>query len=563
MTATATLARLRSLRNRYDATALREQRALLRALDRLLLRRWREVEALHEDLLFLCAFAGSAAIAREARARLASIGSRLGALPKRERVLGDDTGIAGSVTRHVYPFPIARWLAKTENLAIDWRGVGDETALDNVVRANLVPAAAEAFDDGEYGTREFVGLARPAWARSDVQWLTNESRVADAWDQAEPTVTWPLADSRFAVTHNALRFVPRVERHAMRRPGDDVAIRIGTPLEGIERLPRARASQVVACARAALAARCRAVNAMTYPNLDEVWWCDLGDGVALAVIGIAREQRLALETNTGYLLVANGVPIGYGGVTPLFRQANTGINVFDPFRGSEAAFLWIEMLRAFHTLYASRRFVINAYQFGEGNTEAIQSGAFWFYYRLGFRPASLATRKLAAREAQRIAGDRKYRSDARTLRALASGDLHLDLSGFDQADYFDEALLAKAGARAAQRVARESAVSRTRAQRNVAVALAGDLGVDDFENWPPAERMGFTQLAPIFADLPNLRDWPGPDRDALASLLRAKALPQERTFALRATHAERACRSLAGNLTCTSSPGSRNSRPDA
>ena len=168
MTATASLARLRSLRNRYDAAALREQRALLRALDRLPLRRWREVEALHEDLLFLCAFAGSAGIAREARARLASIGSRLRALPKHERGLGNDTGIAGSVTRHVYPFPIARWLARTEDLAIDWGGVGDETALDNVVRLNLVPAAAEAFDDGEYGTREFVGLARPAWARSDV-----------------------------------------------------------------------------------------------------------------------------------------------------------------------------------------------------------------------------------------------------------------------------------------------------------------------------------------------------------------------------------------------------------
>jgi hypothetical protein len=133
--------------------------------------------------------------------------------------------------------------------------------------------------------------------------------------------------------------------------------------------------------------------------------------------------------------------------------------------------------------------------------------------------------------------------------------LHLDLPGFDQADSFDEALLAKAGARAARRVARESAVSRMRAQRNVAVALARDLGVHDFENWPPAERMGFTQLAPIFADLPSLRDWPGPDRDALASLLRAKALPQERTFALRATHAVRAYRSLAGHLTYTSSRG--------
>jgi hypothetical protein len=341
----------------------------------------------------------------------------------------------------------------------------------------------------------------------------------------------------------------------MRRPGDDTATRIETPLQTIERLPRGRASRVVACARAALAARGREVDAMTYPNLDEVWWCDLGDGVALAVIGIARGHRLALETNTGYLLVANGVPIGYGGVTSLFRQANTGINVFDPFRGSEAAFLWIETLRAFHTLYASRRFLINAYQFGAGNAEAIQSGAFWFYYRLGFRPASIATRKLAAREAQRIAGDPKYRSDARTLRALASGDLHLDLPGFDQADYFDEALVAKAGARAAHRLAREGAVSRTRAQHNVAAALADNLGVHDFDDWPPAERIGFTQLAPIFADPPGVRDWPSPDRAALASLLRAKALPQEWTFALRSTHAVRAWRSLARDLAHTSLAG--------
>ena len=123
------------------------------------------------------------------------------------------------------------------------------------------------------------------------------------------------------------------------------------------------------------------------------------------MIGIAREHRLALETNTGYALFANGVPIGYGGVTPLFRQANTGINIFDPFRGGEAAFLWVQTLRAFRTLYGSERFVINAYQFGAGNAEAIRSGAFWFYYRLGFRPATAAVRTLAAREAKRMTAD--------------------------------------------------------------------------------------------------------------------------------------------------------------
>ena len=176
--------------------------------------------------------------------------------------------------------------------------------------------------------------------------------------------------------------------------------------------------RVVACARAALAARCREVNAITYPNVDEVWWCDLGCGVALAVIGIARAHRLTLETNTGYLLLANGVPIGYGGVTPLFRQANTGINIFDPFRGSEAAFLWTQMLRAFHTLYGSTRFVINAYQFGAGNAEAIKSGAFWFYYRLGFRPADAPLQR--ARRARRRASRRTAAIAATRARCAPS-----------------------------------------------------------------------------------------------------------------------------------------------
>ena len=112
--------------------------------------------------------------------------------------------------------------------------------------------------------------------------------------------------------------------------------------------------------------------------------------VILALIGVLPAQRLLLEANYGYVLLSNGVPIGYGGVSPLFRQANTGINVFDPFRGSEATYLWAQTLRAFRSLFGVRRFIINGYQFGAGNAEAIASGAYWFYYRLGFRPTSAA-----------------------------------------------------------------------------------------------------------------------------------------------------------------------------
>jgi hypothetical protein len=466
----ALLHRLRALRNVYSAAAERELRALLRALASQPLRKWSEVAQLHEDLLFICAFPGSPALRRLARAGLRSIAARMRALSRAERALADDSGMAGSTTRHVFPFPVARWLAHEamEDAEIDWRNFEDPALLDGVVGALLTGAEREAFDSGEYGTREFIALARPTDADSDLEWLMEgakaspqvTARIADDWDSAEVPIVWQLADSRASVTHNALPGNDATCRTGMRRPAGNAIAEIEKPLAAIERLPRRRASQVVASARAALAARCREVNAMTYPNADEVWWCDLGEGVALAVIGIAEPHRLALETNTGYLLYANGVPVGYGGVTPLFRQANTGINVFDPFRGSEAAYLWTQMLRAFRTLYGSDRFVVNPYQFGAGNAEAIRSGAFWFYYRLGFRPALPSTRTLAAREAARMAADRKYRSDARTLRQLASGDLHLDLSGFDAADHFDEALIAPAGARAARELSRIAGASR-------------------------------------------------------------------------------------------------------
>ena len=282
----------------------------------------------------------------------------------------------------------ARWRPPRPRTS-HWRNLEDEAALDDVVRPLLAPAAQEAFDSGEYGTREFAQLARPRDTNRPAL-AHQHPRVSDAWDAAEITVAWRLEDSPRSVTHNVLRNTTRWRRTAMRRPDANVTGTIETPLPGVELLPRADARRVVDCARAALAARCREVNAMTYPNIEEVWWCDLGCGVALAVIGIAPAHRLTLETNTATCCSPTAFPIGYGGVTPLFRQANTGINVFDPFRGGEAAYLWTQMLRAFHTLYGSTRFVINAYQFGAGNAEAIKSGAFWFYYRLGFRPADQA-----------------------------------------------------------------------------------------------------------------------------------------------------------------------------
>ncbi len=532
------LRRLRDARRRYGEAAEADKRALLLHLARTPLRRAADVGALHDDLLFLVAFPGSLAVRRAALAQLRTIGARVRALPRSERARLDDTGIAESVTRHVLPYAIARWLARERDVAaeIDWPALEDPAMLDPLVAARLTDTEREGFDSGDYTTRAFISIAQPRAVATTLRWLVDvperdSSATGAAWDAAEVQVAWQQGDGRHSVSRDRLAAAPPKLRTSLRKPAGDAVQAILAPLPAIEYLPRPRARRVIAAARAALAARCREVNAVTSPNVDDVCWCDLGEGLALAVIGIAPAARLTLETNTGYVLFANGVPAGYGGVTPLFRQANTGINIFDAFRGSEGAFAWTQMLRAFRTLYGTRRFVVNAYQFGAGNAEAIRSGAFWFYYRLGFRPAHAQVRGLAAREAQRMADDARYRSDARTLRALAQGDLQLDLPGFADTDAFDEALLPRAGALAARVLAARPVCTREHALRAVERDVVRALAIDDVATWSAGERAGLRRLAPLVAALPGLAEWAEADRQALRTMLRAKGAARERAFA--------------------------------
>jgi hypothetical protein len=168
----------------------------------------------------------------------------------------------------------------------------------------------------------------------------------------------------------------------------------------------------------------------------------LGKGVELCILGVAAEDRLALEANYGYVMFASGVPIGYGGVTPLGAQANTGINIFESFRHGEAAFLFAQAMRAFRTLFGCTRFIVNPYQIGANNDEAIESGAYWLYHRLGFRPVEAKLATLAERERARNSSRPGRRSSAAALRRLASANLMLELPDASKTVLFEESWLA-------------------------------------------------------------------------------------------------------------------------
>jgi hypothetical protein len=75
-------------------------------------------------------------------------------------------------------------------------------------------------------------------------------------------------------------------------------------------------------------------------------------------------------------------------------------------------------------LFGSQTFVIGPYRLGHANREAIDSGAWWFYYKLGLRPRAPAARRLARGELRRWRADRAYRSSRARLEALARWPLY-------------------------------------------------------------------------------------------------------------------------------------------
>jgi hypothetical protein len=544
---------LRSVRASFGAAAEDDKRRLLSALAARRLPRTSSLVAYHEDLLFIVAFPGSMDVRNAALAGLRAFGARVRALRPAQRAALAGSGLAGTVSRYAIAHPIAEVLVDDDPRAIelDWSNVEDPVRLDELVAQVLTDVERESYGV-DLPSRRWVDAARRADAVSTLQWLLRAGAAAApavrkgfaaAWDQSEVPVRWKLGESKRSVTHNRIELPRPALRTGFRKLSEPLARHVERPLGPIERLRRDAAARVIDVARSALAARCREVHAMNYANPDEVHLAELGEGVQLAVIGVRPAHRLLLEANYGYLLLANGVPVGYGGVSPLFRQANTGINVFDPFRGSEATFLWAQTLRAFRTLFGVRRFIVNGYQFGAGNAEAISSGAYWFYYRLGFRPSSAENRRLAEEEAARLRRD-GGRSSPATLRRLATGDLHLDLSDWDPADAFEESALDHVGTVLARRLAGVPVWSRAGAARVLSREVEAACATRP-ERWAIAERDAFHRLAPLAGLLPALPAWPPAERTALGALLRAKGSTGERDFARRATECPRFYRELA------------------
>ena len=231
------------------------------------------------------------------------------------------------------------------------------------------------------------------------------------YESAEIPVRWTLSEFEASRTGRRMPF-DRVffqEGPAVGRTSD-LRADLARPAAPLRPVPEARGREYVRAITEVLGSRCRELYPLIGSSPEEVYLYEPGRGVRIVVYGSLPEIRLPLEANHGLMLVKNGVPIGYGLGAMLFDRCEIAINIFPEYRSGESSFIFERVAHLFVAHFGARVLVIRPYQVGEDNREALESGAFWFYYKFGFRPVKPRVRALAEEEHARIAADRSYRS---------------------------------------------------------------------------------------------------------------------------------------------------------
>jgi len=536
-----TIRRLYEIRNRYGASFASEKLELLKSIADSDVRAAADVKRLHLTLCFMRAFPDSGECLEKTSKVLEGFRSIIDALSESQQEALVDTGMVATDIHYHFSYEVAVWLARRFPgvASIDWEELQDTGRLDELLEHLLQPSETDYFDSGRVSSEEWIGIAARHQPGTDFDWLISQlndrrhhSRFwTSLYNAAEIPLSCALAESAMSATRNVF---PVKQVHfrteAMKNRVPRAKQEITRPIRSLRRLSKRDGSQLIDVAMSSLAVRHRETIHFNYANPQEVWLADVGKGVSIAATGLLPEQRYPLECTMGFLILSNGVPIGYGGSSMLFRQVNNGINIFEEYRGSEAAWLWVQVMRVFHALSGCTRFIANPYQFGSENTEALQSGAFWFYYRLGYRPVDKDVRKLAHKEYLNV--QKGKRTPIAVLKQLATCDMHLTLPGARQAEFFDEGWIEISSLLATRQLALTGHQSRRKATDQLARQLALDLNISSTDSWAADEYKWFVRLAPIIMALSPV-DWPARERNSLVTLVRAKGEQFERDFVTR------------------------------
>lgn len=233
-------------------------------------------------------------------------------------------------------------------------------------------------------------------------------------------------DVRFSLLFNRLSFAEVHTDDTLLKKFDHQAL-LHQSLPAASTLTEEQQGELITVVRTSMALGKRETDPATYLQPSSLRYYVLERGISVALFGMEAERQLPLESYIGFTLFKNGWPVSYGGAWIFGKRAKFGMNIFDAFRGGESGYVMMQLLRTYKQAFALSFIEVEPFQFGLDNPDGIRSGAYWFYYRYGFRSMDARLRTLADQEKKRMQQKPGYRSPEKTLIKFTEAGVALQL----------------------------------------------------------------------------------------------------------------------------------------
>ncbi|HEV2828921.1 MAG TPA: hypothetical protein VGW76_15105 [Pyrinomonadaceae bacterium] len=525
----------------------REHLAVERLVTRLSGKKITDVEALirfHEILLFLSAYPQSPRSRRLAESQLRGFANRVAALRTAEVDLTaldnpEVSGIAGTAIVDTFTYYIVRWLLKVHpsQVAFDWDWFDDSNRLSETWPRFMPLLDEDALVEANVPYQEWLRAAKGR--TKEVPWLFErfeslakpERETAELYDSQNLFVSWMPS---YRATRTGMRLPvnekqifyhrgPLIQRRdislrdELRKPGTPPVLKLLSPKRGEKILDLTREASTV---------RYRELYGFTHGDPRRIFHANIGRGVDIFVMGVPPDKRLPLRAYHAAMIFKNGVPVAYFEGLSFFERMESGFNLYYTFREGETAWLYAQTLHIFHHLLGVSVFTLDPYQVGYENEEGIESGAFWFYRKLGFRPTSPEVMKLVLNEEKRIAARPGYRTSARMLRRLAESPMIFELEQTHSGDW-DNFQLRNIGLAVQRRMAAKYQGDAKKLRSAATADLMHELDLPDDDGLVGSA--AFNDFA-VALSPGDLSAWNAAEKRSLAQVVRAKAASDESRY---------------------------------
>jgi hypothetical protein len=445
------LTQLEASKNQFGPRHVAFVTNLLAQLSKLQLDDPHHVIRFHECLLFLRAFPHAPSLIPRIENLLHTFHLRIEKLRAANADMSlfdefDTSGIAGTTMQDTLSLDVVQWLVRriprnriSPNPEIAWNDYWEDYPSERArgtIWPRFIPLLEEDADvEANIPWQHWLDAARGrenplSWLIQRFEQLPLPARQrAELYDSLRLPIRWRLENLKLSRTRNFNR-PRRFYFHSgplIQRSEVSLSRELAQPAPRFEKLSLASGESVMHAIRDVMVVRYRELYGTTLGDPRTVLRADLGRGVVMHFWGLPPSRRLPLRAYLAGYTLKNGVPINYVEAIGLCEWIEVGFNTFYTYRQGETAWIYAQALRCLRALTAANCISIYPYQIGQNNDEAIDSGAFWFYRKLGFRPGRADLQKLCEKEEKKIAANRQYKTPARILKRLAEAHMFYDV----------------------------------------------------------------------------------------------------------------------------------------